>query len=151
VFLAAASRILSRDRWSAFVVTPQTLLRWHSELVKRKWTYRRAKLGRPAIEPQIRDIVPRLARENPRWGYIRIQGELRRLGIRIGATHLERVLRTYAKHYNARRPHRGLGLAAPEDRGAAPSKPKAVPELIRRDLSRRLDPRVRRSSLMESV
>src|SRR5438128_747945 len=95
MFLAAASRILSRDRWSAFVVTPQSLLRWHRELVKRKWTYRRARLGRPALDPQLRAIVLRLARENPRWGYIRMQGELRRLGMRIGATTIRRLLRAH--------------------------------------------------------
>src|SRR4029450_8199538 len=50
VFLAAASRALSRDRWASFLVTPQTLLRWHRELVRRKWTYRRRGSGRP---PQI--------------------------------------------------------------------------------------------------
>ena len=67
-FLAAAARLLPRDRWSSFLVTPQTLLRWHRELVRRKWTYRGAKIGRPPIDPELRAIVVRLARENPRWG-----------------------------------------------------------------------------------
>ena len=71
--LAAASRILPRDRWSTFFVTPQTLLRWHRELVRRKWTYGRAKSpGRPAVDPEVVDLVLRLARENPRWGCVRI-------------------------------------------------------------------------------
>jgi hypothetical protein len=75
LFLAAASRLLPRDRWSAFLVTPQTLLRWHRELVRRKWTFRsRRKPGRPPIDPELRELVFLLARENPRWGYIRIQG-----------------------------------------------------------------------------
>lgn len=94
-FLAAAARLLPRDRWSSFLVTPQTLLRWHRELVRRKWTYRGAKIGRPPIDPELRAIVVRLARENPRWGYVRIQGELRKLGIRIGATTVRRLLRAH--------------------------------------------------------
>ncbi len=67
LFLAAASTHLSRDRWSAFLVTPQTILRWHRELVRRKWTIRRAsKPGRPPIDPELCDAILRLARENPR-------------------------------------------------------------------------------------
>jgi putative transposase len=92
-FLAAAARILPRDRWRSLLIRPQTLLRWHRELVRRKWTYRTARVGRPRIDPELREIVLRLARENPRWGYVRIQGELRKLGIRIGATTIRRVLR----------------------------------------------------------
>jgi HTH-like domain len=94
-FLAAAGRILPRDRWRSFLVTPQTVLRWHRELVRRKWTYRSAKVGRHPIDPELREIIVRLARENPRWGYVRIQGELRKLGIRIGATTIRRVLRAH--------------------------------------------------------
>ena len=94
-FLATAARGLPRDRWRSFLITPHTLLRWHRELVRRKWTYRRARVGRPPIDPGLREIVVRLARENPRWGYVRIQGELRKLGIRIGATTIRRVLRAY--------------------------------------------------------
>jgi hypothetical protein len=82
VFLAAASRVIPRDRWVAFLVTPATLLRWHRELV-RKWTYRRSgRPGRPPIDAAIRELILRLARENPRWGCVRIDGELRKLGIR---------------------------------------------------------------------
>ena len=68
VLLAAASRALPRDRWVAFLVTPATLLRWHDELVKRRWTYRRTgRPGRPPIEPAVRTLILRLARENPRF------------------------------------------------------------------------------------
>lgn len=94
MLLAAASRLLPRERWSSFLVTPQTLVRWHREVVRRKWTYRRRKrLGRPPLEPGIGDLVVRLGHENPRWGCIRIQGELRELGIRIGATTIRTILR----------------------------------------------------------
>ena len=94
VLLAAVSRVLDRDRWASFMVTPQTLVRWHRELVRRKWTYGRAgKAGRPRVDPEIRDLILRLARENSRWGAVRIQGELRKLGIRVGATTIRMLLR----------------------------------------------------------
>ncbi len=92
--LAAASRVLPRDRWASFMVTPATLLRWHRELVRRKWTYGRAqKPGRPPLDPEVRELILRLARENPRWGCVRIQGELRKLGIRVAATTIRMLLR----------------------------------------------------------
>lgn len=94
-FLAAAARLLPRERWGSFLVTPQTLLRWHRELARRKWTYRSRRPGRSSIDPEVRDLVLRLARENPRWGYIRIQGELGKFGIPIGATTIRRVLRSH--------------------------------------------------------
>jgi transposase len=92
-FLAAASRALSRDRWGSFMITPQTLLRWHREFVKRKWTYRRRGPGRPPLGPKTTDLIIRIGRENPRWGCVRIQGELRKLGIRVGASTVRRILR----------------------------------------------------------
>jgi putative transposase len=76
VFLAAASRLLPRSSWCSFVVTPTTLLRWHRRLVARRWTYP-GRVGRPPIGGEIRELVLRLARENPRCGYQRIVGELR--------------------------------------------------------------------------
>lgn len=73
VILAAASRLLPRERWKSFLVTPQSLLRWHRELARRKWTYGRRGPGRPPIEDDVRALVLRMARENPRWGCVRIQ------------------------------------------------------------------------------
>jgi hypothetical protein len=94
--LAAASRVLPRDRWPSFLVTPQTLLRWHRELVRRKWTYRKErKPGRPPIDPEAAALVLRMARENPRWGCVRIAGEFRKLGIRVGATTIRTLLRRH--------------------------------------------------------
>jgi len=92
VFLAAASRLLPRSRWKSFLVTPTTLLRWHRRLVARRWTYARRR-GRPPIGGEIRELVLRLARENPRWGYQRIVGELNGLGIAVSATTVKKILR----------------------------------------------------------
>jgi hypothetical protein len=94
VLLVAASRVLPRDRWVAFLVTPATLLRWHRELVRRKWTFRRTgRPGRPPIDPERRALILRLARENSRWGCVRIQGELRKLGLGVSATTIRTLLR----------------------------------------------------------
>src|SRR6266702_7730772 len=76
VLLAAASRILPRARWSVFLVTPATLLRWHRHLVARRWTYPHRGPGRPPLDPQIRELILRLATANHRWGSVRIQGAL---------------------------------------------------------------------------
>jgi putative transposase len=93
VLLTAASRAMTRTIWSSFVVRPETLLRWHRELDRKKWTYRRrGHPGRPPIEPEVRDLIVRLGRENPRWGYQRIRGELMKLEIRISATTVRAIL-----------------------------------------------------------
>jgi putative transposase len=92
--LAAFSRVLSRQAWrrSAFV-TPATLLRWHRELVARRWTYTHRRPGRPATAAEMRELVVRLARENPGWGYRRIQGELVELGVKLAASTVWTILR----------------------------------------------------------
>src|SRR4029077_15464064 len=92
VFLAAASRLLPRSRWRSFLVTPTTLLRWHRRLVARRWTYT-GRNGPPPIGGEIRKLVLRLARENPRWGYQRIVGELNGLGLAVSATTVKKILR----------------------------------------------------------
>ena len=91
-FLTAASRLLPKTSWPSFFVTPTTLLRWHRRLVARRWTYV-GRPGRPPLGGEIRALVLRLARENPRWGYQRIAGELRGLGIDVSATTVRTILR----------------------------------------------------------
>jgi hypothetical protein len=83
--LAAASRLLPRARCRSFIVTPATLLRWHRRLVAKRWTYAHP-VGRPPMRREIRALVLRLARENPRWGYQRIVGEVKGLGNAVSAT-----------------------------------------------------------------
>jgi len=90
--LAATSRLLSRAQWRAFIVTPATLLRWHRRLVAKRWTFAR-RAGRPPIRRAIRALVLRLARENPRWGYPRIVGELKGLGLVVSTTTVRTWLR----------------------------------------------------------
>ena len=94
VFLTAASRLLPRVRWSSFLVTPMTLLDWHRRLVANRWTYAR-RTGRPPIGREIRTVIIRLARENPRWGYQRIVGELKGLGVIVSATSVRKILREH--------------------------------------------------------
>jgi len=67
--LAALSRLLPRARWSVFLVRPEILLRWHRRMVRRRWTYPITSNGRPPIPEEVQQLVVRLARENPRWGY----------------------------------------------------------------------------------
>jgi putative transposase len=93
VLLAALSRMLPRDRWGAFFATPATLLRWHRELVASRWTYPHRRPGRPCIRREVRELVLRMAAENPTWGHRRIQGELLGLGYRVAASTVWLILR----------------------------------------------------------
>jgi putative transposase len=90
--LAALRCLLPRVRWSVFLVQPETLLRWHRRMVRRRWTYPSARMGRPPLPDDLQQLIVRPARENPRWGYRRIHGELLRLGIRVSASSIRRVL-----------------------------------------------------------
>jgi putative transposase len=94
VVLAALSRLLPRSRWPTFFVTPATLLRWHRDLVARRWTYPRRRPGRPSVAAEIRTLVLRFASENASWGYRRIHGELVGLGYRVSASTVWKILHT---------------------------------------------------------
>jgi putative transposase len=91
-YLAALVRLLPTDRRAGLMVAPATLVGWHRDLVRRRWAYPHRRGGRPGIDPELRALVLRLARENPRWGYQRIVGELARLGIATSTTTVRRVL-----------------------------------------------------------
>jgi putative transposase len=98
--LAVLAKVLPRERWAVFLVTPATLLRWHRELIARRWTYPGKGRDPRRLDEQVVALVVRLARENPGWGYLRIVGECRNLGVRVSATSVRRILR-----------HHGLGPA----------------------------------------
>jgi putative transposase len=92
MLLAALAKLLPRERWAVFLVTPSTLLRWHRELVARRWSYPPGGRGRRGLDEEIVALVVRLARENPRWGYPRIVGECRNVGVRVSTTSVRRIL-----------------------------------------------------------
>jgi putative transposase len=104
LILASLAKLLPRGHWSIFLVTPSTLLRWHRDLVRRRWTYPSNGRHPRALDPEIAGLVVRLARENPRWGYLRIVGECRKLGVRVSATSVRTILR---RHHLGPAPRRG--------------------------------------------
>jgi putative transposase len=90
--LAAAPCHLPRSVRGARLVTPRTLMRWHRALVRRQWRQQSGQRGRPPMRPDVRAVVLRLARENPRWGHRRIGGELAKLGHAVSPSTVRRVL-----------------------------------------------------------
>jgi putative transposase len=102
--LASLAKLMPRGRWAVFLVTPATLLRWHRELVARRWIYPHTGRGSRGLDQQVVDLVLRLARDNPRWGYLRVVGECRNLGVRVSTTSVRRILR---RHRIGPAPRRG--------------------------------------------
>ena len=88
----------------ATLVTPDTILRWHRELIARKWTYARRRPGRPAVLAEIRRLVLRMAAENPSWGYTRIQGALKNLGHRVARLTIATILKAEGIPPSSERP-----------------------------------------------
>ncbi len=93
--LSGLSRLLPRWRLRKLFVQPETLLRWHRDLVRRRWTYPHRRSGRPGIPRGTVQIVLRLAGGNPTWGYRRIHGELTTMGVRIAASSVWAILRRH--------------------------------------------------------
>jgi putative transposase len=95
--LAALAHRLGRHalRGVATIVTPDTLLRWHRQLIAQKWTYQKTGTGRRGVLPEIRRLVVRMAEENPTWGYTRIQGALKNVGHRVGRSTIARILKAH--------------------------------------------------------
>jgi putative transposase len=92
--LAALRERIPRSGGVGLLVKPETMLGWHRALVRRKWAayQTRPRRGRPPISAECRQLIVRMARENPRWGYFRIRGELLKLGHRVAATTIRSVL-----------------------------------------------------------
>jgi putative transposase len=133
VLLAALSRMLPRHSWSAFLVRPETLLHWHRRLVARRWTYPHRRPGRPPIRRDVRELILRLAHENPSWGYRRIVGELRKLSVGVSATSVRTSWATLAW----RRRHGATRSRPPVESAPMDVRPLESPQALqvnRRDL-----------------
>ena len=95
--LAAKGKPLGRKvlRQIATIVTPDTILAWHRRLIAAKWTYPRKRVGRPGVMTEIRELIVRMAEENPSWGYARIQGALKHLDHRVARSTVANVLKEH--------------------------------------------------------
>jgi putative transposase len=93
--VAALARHVPQERWVAFLITPETILRWHRALVRRHWTYPHRAPARPPLPEETVELIIRLARENPRWGYLRVVGELKKLGVTVSKSSVASVLRRH--------------------------------------------------------
>jgi transposase InsO family protein len=130
--LAAFARALPRSAWTSLSVSPTTLLRWHRQLVRRRWTYPHRRSGRPALDRRLITVIrtpvqaPNANAHAERWvGSVRREC-LDRLLI-FSRRQLEHVLRTYTDHYNRHRPHRSLALRPPERSSMSPTPLPAPP------------------------
>ena len=94
MLVAALGDRLPQSAWAGLLVRPETVLGWHRALVRRKWAacLRRPRQGRPRTSTECRQLIVRMAKENPGWGYFRIKGELRKLGHTVAATTIRSVL-----------------------------------------------------------
>ena len=93
--IALLAGLVPKKRLAAFLVTPKTILAWHRALVRRRWTYPHRRPGRPRLPAETVGLIVRLARENPRWGYVRIVGELQKLGVEVSKGSVANVLRRH--------------------------------------------------------
>ena len=93
--VALLAGLVPRERWRPFLVTPQTILGWHRSLVRKRWPYPHRRQGRPTLPEETVNLICRLARDNPRWGYLRIVGELKKLGVCVSKTSVATVLRRH--------------------------------------------------------
>jgi putative transposase len=105
MILAALARRLPRRAWGGLLVRPETVLGWHRALVRRKWAAfgRRRGPGRPRLDDECRQLILRLAKENPRWGYVRIRGELLKLGYVVSATSIRNLIHRHGLPTSPRR------------------------------------------------
>ena len=158
--LAARAYRLGRHalREIATIVTLDTSLRWHRELIARKWTYPKTGTRRRGVLAEIRQLVGRMAKENPTWGYTPIQGALKNLGHHVGRSTIARILRTrgYRPCRNAR--HRGrrscarTGVRSPVRISSRPKSGRGVAWSVFYSLCHRVefaagsDPRVHTAS-----
>ena len=116
--LAGLLRLLPRLRQGRCFVQPATSLRWHRYLVAKRWTYPHDRPGRPAGPPGTTALILQLAKENPAWGYRRIQGELATMGIPIAVSSVWAILKRHGIEPSVRWSGPNLGgVLAPQAKG----------------------------------